>query len=100
MNFSELLNFMKGMSIENKRHRMMVEYGKDITTAVRLTNLSVASLQAYNKERKFLAEKEYPEGMRLNNSEAVWFAVLEFLELRRAMDDAKITIEDIRGMKK
>ena len=100
MNFSELLNFMKGMSIENKRHRINVEYSKDYPTAVRLTNLSAASLQAYNKERKFLAEKEYPEGMRLNNSEAVWFAVLEFLELRRAMDDAGISIEDIRSMKK
>ena len=94
MEFSEFERFLSGMSVENKRHRVNVEYAKDITTAVRLTNLSVASLQAFNKERKFL------DDMRLTNSEAVWFAVLEFMELKRAMIESGITIEGIRAMKK
>lgn len=94
MTFSELMNFMRDMSEENKRHRINVELDKDIATSVRITNLSAAGLQAFNKERNFLG------GMRLSNSDAVWFAVLEFLEIRRAMIEAEITIDDIRAMRK
>lgn len=87
MEFTEFIRFFNSLSLENKRHKIDAEKSKDITTQVHIPNLAVASLQRLNTERKLF-------DMKLTNSEAVWFGILELMELVRILREFKITSPD------